>query len=212
MRVLFAFLARSSGRSAAGLALLFLLVGCSSTFTAPVSPTASSTPTLSEVRSVSTGATRTYLGSVDRTGALLGIVLDGVQVRAYVCDGTPSRLAQLAEWFDGQVKGGRVQESLPDQQAQLTAQFTGQRASGTLRLASGRVYPFSISQVPATAQVGVFEGTALIAGQRYHAGWLLLPDGEQRGAATYFPQGPTRGNIVIGLLPAYLSGSRLESV
>ena len=57
-----------------------------------------------------------------------------------------------------------MQASSQDQQVQLTAQFTGQRASGTLRLASGRVYSFGIPQVPATAQVGVFEGTALIAG------------------------------------------------
>jgi hypothetical protein len=203
MRVLFALLARSSQRYAAGLALLFLLVGCSSTFTAPVSPTTSSAPQLREVHSVSTDATRMYLGAVNGTQALLGIVLNGAQVRAYVCDGTPSRLAQLSEWFDGQVKDSRVRASRPDQQAQLT----GRRASGTLKLASGRVYSFTIPQVPTTAQVGAFEGTALIVGQRYHAGWLRLAGGEECGAATYFPQGPTRGQIVIARLAAYPSGS-----
>ena len=212
MRVLFAFLARSAGLWPAGLALVYLLVGCGSVSLTPVSPTASRTLTLSQVRSISTGVTRTYLGAVNGTGALLGIVLDGTQVRAYVCDGTPNRLAQLSEWFNGQVKSGRMQASSLDQQAQLTARLTGQRATGTLRLASGRVYSFSIPPVPVTAQVGVFEGTALIAGQRYHAGWLLLPGGDQRGAATYFPQGPTRGSIVIGRLSAYPSRSREESV
>jgi hypothetical protein len=63
----------------------------------------------------------------------------------------------------------------------------------------------SAPQVPTTAQVGVFEGTALIAGQRYHAGWLLLPGGDQRGAATYYPSSPVRGGIVIALLPEYPS-------
>src|SRR5215469_2643116 len=123
------------------------------------------------------------------------------KVRAYVCDGTPSRLAQLSEWFAGQMKGDHVQESSQDQQAQLTAQLTDERAAGALRLASGRVYPFSLPQVPATAQVGVFEGTATISGQRYHAGWLLLPGGDQRGAATYYPSSPIRGQLVIALAP-----------
>ena len=149
-----------------------LLVGCSTASSAPVaSPTTSSTPTLSEVRSVSTGATRTYLGAVNGTQALLGIVLGGTQMRAYVCDGTLSRLATLAEWFAGQVKDGNVQASSQDQQVQLTAQLTDQRATGTLRLASGRVYSFSIPRVSTAARVGIFEGTALIAGKRYHAGW-----------------------------------------
>jgi hypothetical protein len=162
-------------------------------------------PTLSEVRSISTGASRTYLGAVNGTRALLGIVLDGAQVRAYVCDGTPSRLARLAEWFDGPVKSNKVQESSQDQQVQLSALLTEQRASGTLRLASGRVYPFSLPQVPATARVGVFEGTATISGQRYHAGWLRLAGGDQHGAATYFPSSPIRGQIVIARLSAFPS-------
>ena len=189
------------------LSLGLLLVGCSGGTSAPTaSPLAASTPQLSDVRQVSTSATRTYLGAVNGTSALLGIVLNGTQVRAYVCDGTPSRLAMLAEWLTGQVKGGSVLASSQDQHAQFTAQLTDQRASGTLRLASGRVYPFSLPQVPATAQVGVFEGTALIAGQRYHAGWLLLPGGDQRGAATYYLPGPSRGGIVMALLPEYPSG------
>lgn len=192
--------------AAALVALVVLLVGCSPASSAPASPTAVRAPQLRDIRSISTGTTRTYLGAVSGTRALLGIVLDGAQVRAYVCDGTPSRLATLAEWFAGQVKGGKVQASSQDQQVQLTAQFTGQRASGTLRLASGRVYSFGIPQVPATAQVGVFEGTALIAGQRYHGGWLLLLGLDQRGAATYFPASPIRGGIVIALLPAYPTG------
>lgn len=206
MSILFGGLARSSQRFAVLLILGFLLVGCGSTSPVSISPTGSSTPTLSAVRAVSTDATTTYLGAVNGTQALLGLVLDGSKVRAYVCDGTPSSLATLAEWFAGQVKGSEVQASSQDQQAQFTAQLTRQSASGTLRLASGRVYAFSIPQVSATAQVGVFEGTALIVGKRYHAGWLVLPDGNQRGAASFYPQGPVRGGLVIALLPAFPQG------
>jgi hypothetical protein len=151
--------------------LSLLLVGCSAATSMPTTlPTATNTPALSNVRPVSTPATRAYLGAIKGAQALLGIVLNGTWMRAYVCDGTPSYLATLAEWFSGQVKDGKVQFSSQDQQAQLTPQFSSQSANATLRLASGRVYPFSIPQVGATAQVGVFEGTALIAGQRYHAG------------------------------------------
>ncbi len=135
MRVLFAWLSRSPRLGPVLLSLVFLLVGCSSASSAPAAPKAPSTPQLREVRSVSTGATRTYLGAVSGTRADLGIVLDGAQIRAYVCDGTPNRLATLAEWFAGQVNGGKVQASSQDQQVQLTAQLTGQSASGTLRQA-----------------------------------------------------------------------------
>ena len=207
MRRLFVFRFHSTRLVPVLLSLGLLLVGCSVATSAPTaSPLAASTPQLRDVRPVSTSATRTYLGAVNGTRALLGIVLNGTQVRAYVCDGTPSRLAILAEWFTGQVKGSSVQASSQDQQAQLTAQLTDQSASGTLRLASGRVYSFSIPQVPATGQVGIFEGTALIAGQRYHAGWLRLAGGDQRGAATYSPAGSVRGQIVIARLSEYPSG------
>jgi hypothetical protein len=141
-------------------------------------------------------------GSGQRDQALIGIVLDGARVRAYVCDGTPNRLATLAEWFAGQVLSGRVEASSQDQ-AHLSAQLGQQSASGTLTEASGRVYAFTIPQVSTTARVGVFEGTALIGGQRYHAGWLMLPGGDQRGAASYFPASPIRGQIVIALLPEF---------
>ena len=78
--------------AAALVALVVLLVGCSPASSAPASPTAVRAPQLRDVRSISTGTTRTYLGAVSGTRALLGIVLDGAQVRAYVCDGTPSRV------------------------------------------------------------------------------------------------------------------------
>jgi hypothetical protein len=204
MRVWFAVFSRLPRLFPALLTLVFLLVGCGSVSSALTSPKATSTLTLSDIRAVSTAATKTYLGAVSGTRSLIGIVLDGTQARAYVCDGTPSRLARLSEWFAGQVRGGRVQANSPDQ-AQLTVQLTSRSASGALTLPTGRIYPFTIPQVPTTTQVGVFEGTTLIAGQRYHAGWLVLPGGDQRGAASYYPSSPVRGEILIARLPAYPS-------
>jgi hypothetical protein len=205
MRVWFAVFSRSPRLFPALLASGFLLLGCGSVSSAPTSPKATSTPHAERYRAVSTTATKTYLGVVSETRALIGIVLDGTQARAYACDGTPSRLATLAEWFAGQVRGSRVQESLLDQ-ARLTVQLTSQSANGTLTRPTGRVYPYTIPRVPTTTQVGVFEGTALIAGQRYHAGWLVLPGGDQRGAASYYPAGPVRGGTVIARLAEFPSG------
>jgi hypothetical protein len=205
MRFLYTLFSRSPLLLPALLALMFLLVGCGSAFSAPSASSMTSPAALSGVRSISTPTTKMYLGEVSGTRALLGIVLDGARVRAYVCDGTPSRLATLVDWFAGQVSGGRVQASSPDH-ARLTAQLTNQSASGILTLAGGRTYTFSVPQVSATTQIGVFEGTDLIGGQRYHAGWLLLPDGDQRGAASYYPTGPIRGGIVIALVREFPTG------
>lgn len=203
MRSLFTWLSRSPRFVPALLALGFLLIGCGSGPTSSPSATASSTPTVSDIRVVSTAATKTYLGVVSGTTALIGIVLNGAQARAYVCDGTPSRFATLSEWFAGQVRSGTLAESLQDQ-AHLTAEIRQQSASGTLTLASGRAFTFMIPLVANTHQVGIFEGTDLIHGERYHAGWIVLPNGDQRGAATY-PTGSVRG-IVIALLPAFPTG------
>ena len=188
------------------LALMVLLAGCSIGFYAHGSPpTVLSTPTLRDLHAVSTSGTRRYLGAVSGTPILLGLVLSGTQVRAYACDGMPIRRATVAEWLTGQVSNGNVEASSQDQ-ARLSAQLGPQSASGTLAEAAGRVYAFTIPLVATTARVGVFEGVALLGGKRYHVGWLLLPDGEERGAASYYSSGPVRGQIVIALAPAYPSG------
>ena len=75
MRRLFAFHSRLLRLVPALLTLGWLLVGCGAATSAPAAslrPT--STPQLREMRSVTTPATRTYLGTVSRTRALLGIV------------------------------------------------------------------------------------------------------------------------------------------
>lgn len=205
MRRLFAFCFHTPRLVPVLLSLGLLLAGCGAGFYAHGSPpTVLSTPTLRDLHAVSTAGTRTYLGAVSGTQILLGLVLSGTQVRAYACDGTPSRLATVAEWLTGQVNNGNVEATSQDQ-ARLFARLGPQSASGRLTEASGRVYAFTIPQVPTTARVGVFEGVALLGGKPYHAGWLLLPDGEQRGAASYYPIGPTRGQIVIGLVPEFPS-------
>ena len=124
-------------------------------------------------------------------------------MRAYVCDGTPSRLAQLSEWLTGQVSEGLVQASSLDQQARLTALLSGQRASGTLRLTSGRVYPFSIPQVPTTARVSVFPLSE--RSRRDGPGCLLLADRGPvaRHRARLKRNGKTQETTFASFIPVY---------
>jgi hypothetical protein len=181
--------------------LCSLLLGCGSGSTG----TTTSKPRISTIRSLSTPASITYLGAIPGTQALIGLVVNGTEARAYVCDGTPTRLATLVDWFTGQWQRGTLAATGPDGLA-LQVQGIAQSASGRLTLTSGRVYAFSLPKVAATAEVGVFEATVLIDGKGYHAGWLLLPGGEQRGAALYYPTGPIRGQAMIALLEAYPTG------
>jgi len=178
------------------LLLCVVLLGCGSGATTAGTVAPLGIPQLSTIRSLSTPGTTTYLGTVPGTQAFLGIVLTGQEARAYVCDGTPTRLGTLGDWFRGQVHNGTL-DATNQGGVHLHAQITVQEARGTLTLADGHTLPFTAPFVSDISQAGVYEGTALLNGQSYHAGWVVLPDGEQRG------MGPTIGKnrIGVGALP-----------
>jgi hypothetical protein len=181
------------------LALCVLLLGCGSGATVPNSSTPASLPTLTTIRSLSTPGTTTYLGTVPGTQAFIGLVQSGQEVRAYVCDGTPTRLATLDDWFTGQVQNGTLAAS-SQSGVHLRVQVTRAEALGTVTLAYGRGLAFTAPFVSDTSQAGVYEGTALLNGQSAHAGWVVLQSLDQRGAA-FFPTGPIK-SIRIGSLIA----------
>lgn len=182
------------GLLAAGLAAAIALVaGCGSV--APATPAPPRSPALSGLHAVSAGAARTYLGTVTGAPALIGIVLERGQARAYVCDGTQQRVGTLADWFAGPVRHDQLTAVSSQHHIRLTARLTGQDATGTLALADGRILRFAIAVAPAGDQrAGIFAGTARWHGRTYRAGWIILPDHQQRGAA-YYPSSPARGQV-----------------
>lgn len=176
----------------APLAASLLLPGCGQAQPAATSA-AQPTPALSHMRTVSAPAATTYPGTVTSTRAFVGIVLSGGHARAYVCDGTPRRPATLADWFAGPVRNGLLEAASSQHDARLAARLGRQDAAGTVTLADGQSLRFTIPLVPATNRaVGIFAGTARMRGRTYRAGWIILPDGQQRGAA-FFPAHPSKG-------------------
>jgi hypothetical protein len=173
------------------LVLSVLLLGCGTGTTTHGASTPTSHPRLSNIRSLSTPGTTTYLGTVPGTQAFIGLVMSGQAVRAYACDGTPTRLATLADWFTGQVQRGTLAATSQDG-VQLQVQVTAQEALGTLTLADGRTLPFTAPVVADTSRAGVYEGTALLNGQSAQAGWVVLQSLDQRGAA-FYPSSPIKG-------------------
>jgi hypothetical protein len=183
----------------AALAGCLLAAGCAQARpgAGPASPASTPAPTATLAvgvpHRVPGGAT--YLGTITGTGALIGIAVQGTRARAYLCDGTPGRAVTLADWFSGPVRGGTLDAVSSQHRARLSARLGALVATGTITLADGRAYGFSAPLAAPGGPAGLFESTGLLGGLSYHAGRIVLPGGEQRGAAAY-PVGPVRGRAV----------------
>src|SRR5688500_13830228 len=102
-----------------------LLAGCRSGTSEETAPTATAV-----------ADTRTYVGRAAGSEALVGVVVDGKRVLAYVCDGVPGEpvgtTPTLQAWFNGESNGGSVDVSQPAGRLQL--RLTDSGMSGTVNL------------------------------------------------------------------------------
>jgi hypothetical protein len=121
----------------------------------------------------------TYVGRVRGSDAFVAIVKDGRDVAGYVCDnGTISRWVQPTR--------------LRHDRASLTAGVTGQHlgsvqlsrrsARGTVLLGAQQI-AFSARQA-AGRKAGLFAGVTKQANRVLVAGWIVRPNGTQRGAVS----------------------------
>lgn len=131
-----------------------------------------------------------FVGRVANTRALIAIVTDGTQVRAYVCDGTPDGQIVLAEWFKGQKSGGSADIISNTGIAELKAQFTPTSVTGTVMIPANQVLTFQAAL--ATGDAGLYGYKQIHNNQLHWAGWIVLPTGEQTGAQI-FPQVTSQG-------------------
>jgi hypothetical protein len=116
-----------------------------------------------------------YVGTVRGTHAFVAVVTSGSHVTAYVCDSKA-----IAEWFKGSLKAGKATLTSSDGSV-LRVTVSSGKAKGSLQLARahGSVHGFSAGRD--TKSSGLFRGVKTVAGKRYVGGWILLPDGRQRG-------------------------------
>ena len=120
----------------------------------------------------------TFVGTVDGSDAYVAVVAgpDG-DVRAYVTDGASS-----VDWLDGFLEGPRDTSARlgNDGGAVLEVAFTGRSVSGAF--ARPGEDPRSFTAAAADEPAGLYRAAESFADGDYVAGWIVLPDGSQRGA------------------------------
>jgi hypothetical protein len=124
-------------------------------------------------RAVSVPRIGTFVGFVENSDAFVGLVRLDDQVVAYVCDGRTT-----ATWLRGQAIRNSI--SLESDGTTLDGTFDGAGVIGTFTSAEGGVHRFKAS--PAVDGAGFYRASETIAGSAYVAGWIILRNGQQRGA------------------------------
>jgi hypothetical protein len=119
------------------------------------------------------------VGTVKGTDAFVAVVVFAKAtggkhaVLAYVCDSK-----RIAEWFRGSAAAGHF-ALVSSGGVRLDVTATRTRASGTVTLADGSRHVFSAPAAKRPA--GLYRGEKTAKGKHYLGGWIVLPDGRQRG-------------------------------
>jgi hypothetical protein len=124
------------------------------------------------------GPVLTFAGKVPGTNAYLAVVSRGGQIEAYVCDG-----AKISSWLSGKVEGNTFRAANKTNEVTLTATRTQTKLSGTVTLSGKKI---AIATMQAAWPSGLYKAVGLTEGPDYNpvlTGWIVLPDGTQRGAA-----------------------------
>ena len=200
-------------RSATGIllgTLIVMLAACSGGAPSTATPT-SAAAARSTSASSTTSTTRSYVGTVTGTTALISVVVDGKRAMGYACDGVPGNDAAgttptIQTWFNGDSDGTTV--DLTTSPARLQVQLSDTAMTGTITLADGRNAPVTGSL--ATGDAGLFraesDGTI--------GGWILAANGEQRGGLGGKGFEPGGGLGTTSLMPnqTSITYQRLSSV
>jgi hypothetical protein len=162
---------RLMGITSAYLALILVLAACGGSAPAPETEP---TPGAAD------GELITYVADVDGDLfiALNLVELNGAEeeraIRAYLCNG-----AEVSVWMTDQFSGDEVTLVSGDTRIVLTSINS---ASGVVSLAGGAEVPFTANL--ATGEAGLYRAEGTFEGQDYVGGWIVLNNGQQRGAIT----------------------------
>ena len=163
---------RATASWAAALTVAVALAGCGDD---------DATSTVGSTPAGQAPAKGTFVGKVDGTDAYVAIVSDGSRVLGYVCDSKKlSRWIDVATIHDGKATlSSRSGDDLGD------ASLSTGRVSGTIVVA-GRSHAFRA--VPASGRAGLYRAARVdrtdgkLGENEVEAGWIVLPDGTQRGS------------------------------
>ncbi|MGQ0825650.1 MAG: hypothetical protein ACT4OX_11620 [Actinomycetota bacterium] len=167
------------------------LTGCSGGDDAPSSqPADDPAATTTTAAEVATDAVGSYVGTVDGSDTYVAVVaMDDGEAQAFVTDG-----ANRVDWVYGLLQGGTARLD-NDGGAVLDVSFTGVEASGTFTRPGDE--PLTFTAARAVAPAGLYRAQATFDDGDYVGGWIVLPDGSQRGAVrryeTPLPPGSVDG-------------------
>ena len=130
------------------------------------------TPT---TRDTSGGIIGSWTGKVDGSDAFIAIsTFEDRLMLAYVCDSKG-----IAEWFRGNA-GKDALELTSAGGARLKAKLAKDDASGSVTLSDGRTLNFKAPR--STGDAGLYRAKGNAGGAETVGGWIVLPNGEQRGS------------------------------
>lgn len=138
----------------------------------------------------------TFVGQVGSSDTFVAVVRRGSEVRAYLCDGTAGGVT-VAVWLEGTASGPTFSASSEDGRMRLEGTVDGSgltvQISGLSAAGSGQVAQLSAAGLgAATHPAGLWTSFGGLDGfvekrlpleDLYRVGWIVLPDGRQRGAA-----------------------------
>src|SRR5262249_42894900 len=123
----------------------------------------------------------TFVGRVEGSNAYIAISKDGTKIGGYLCDGAgvsrgleytlldPTHTAPLIAGTTGEELG--------------SVRIVGGKAAGTIRVGDEDL-PFQAERVQAKSDAGLYFAIGKQEDRLLVAGWILHPDGTQRGAVS----------------------------
>ncbi len=119
-----------------------------------------------------------FVGPTEGSESFVAIVTNGDAVMAYVCDGETT-----AEWFTGTAARDSIDLTSAGSIGLVAQRGTGDTLDGTVTAGDGTESSFSTTRVDLDGvDGGLCRGILQVDGVTYTGGWIVLPDGQQRGA------------------------------
>ena len=151
-----------------------------------------------------------FVGTVTGADAFIAVVSDGQQVRGgYLCDGK-----ELSTWFDADQIEGNGADLVSRQGDDLgDVTLSGGGVTGEAQVGGEAV---AFNALPATGDAGLYravhveEDDGELGEGEAEVGWIVLPDGSQRGSTNFTE--PTTLQIVSRPAPKLATGTTQVNV
>lgn len=140
------------------------------------------------------GAVGSWAGTIADTNAFVAVVSDGRQVMAYVCDSN-----EVGQWFRADLTGNEVTAFNAEGWA-LQLRLDAKAVTGSVSTPDDESVAFDL---PATSgEASLYRAREELEDSTLLAGWIVLPDGQQRGSLTISSRTRTAPGASAPITPA----------